>query len=302
MSYESSSKRIRIVYFSGTGGTARAAGCLKQALEARGCQVVMEPLERRMPDEAAESIVQDESPCDILILLYAVHAFNAPEPVYDWIKEQPQVRGLPAAVISVSGGGEVWPNTASRASCIKALEDKGYDVSYERMLIMPCNVFVETEDHLAIQLLRCLPLKAEHCAAEILGGIRCRKRPAISARIVSAIFKLEKKGARWFAKRLTVSEACISCGWCTNSCPRRNISMDNGKPVFGGQCVACLRCYYGCPKSAIQTGAFRFLVIKKGYSLDKLEERMNGIEPEPAEKLAIGIFASLRDYLLYEEV
>lgn len=302
MEYESSSKRIKIVYFSGTGGTARAAGCLKQALETRGCQVVTEPLERKKLDAAAERHIQDKSPCDILILLYAVHAFDAPEPVYDWIKGLPYANGLTAAVISISGGGEVWPNTASRAGCIKALEHKGYDVFYERMLVMPCNIFIATEDHLAMHLLRCLPLKAEHCASEILGGIRRRKRPAMSARIVSAIFKLEKPGARWFGKKLSVTEACISCGWCEKSCPRGNISMDNGRPVFGGQCIACLRCYYGCPKSAIQTKAFKFLAVKEGYDLDKLEDRMKGIELEPTEKLAKGIFASLRDYLQHEEV
>jgi len=170
------------------------------------------------------------------------------------------------------------------------------------MLNMPSNILIDTNDHLAMHLLKCLPVKAEHCVTEILSSTRRRRKAPISAGIVSRIGKLEKFGTKWFGRRLSATEACNACGWCERSCPRKNIHIDNGRPSFGGQCIACLRCFYGCPRSAIQTRAFRFFTVKKGYDLDKLEERMTGVELEPVEKLAIGAFAGLLKYLQHEEV
>lgn len=294
-------KKIELAYFSGTGGTSRAAACLKQSLEARGCEVKTVSLEKGKLSEGDSTVMYSES-YDIIIVVYPVHAFDAPEVIYKWIDKLPNADRLPAAVISVSGGGEVWPNTASRAGCIKALERKGYSVFYERMLNMPSNIFIDTHDHLAMHLLKCLPIKAEHCVQEILGGVRRRKRPPISAKVISAICKLEKPGARMFGRKLSVTGACNGCSWCEKNCPQKNIHMENGKPMFGGECIACLRCFYGCPKSAIQPRTFRFFVVKKGYDLDKLEERMAGVELEPVEKLAKGAFAGLLGYLQYKEL
>jgi ferredoxin/flavodoxin len=299
--YMDSEKLIEIVCFSGTGGTARTVDYMDKAIRTRGCEVHRTLLDKSKNSEV-ESAAQYDKPHDILIVIYPVHAFDAPEPIYEWIGNLPQANGLPAAVISVSGGGEVWPNTASRVGCIKALERKGYKVFYERMLIMPSNIFVDTNDHLAMHLLNCLPVKAEHCISEILSGTGRRKQSPISAGFVSGIGKLEKYGARRFGKKLSATEACNACGWCERSCPRKNIFMDNGRPNFGGQCIACLRCFYGCPKSAIKPSVFRIFTVKKGYDLQKLEERMAGVELEPVEKLATGVFACLLNYLLHEEV
>ncbi len=75
----------------------------------------------------------------MLLLLFSVHAFNAPDAVYKWIDGLDTVKHISAAVISVSGAGDVCPNTACRVSSIKRLTKKGYHVLYERMIVMPSN-------------------------------------------------------------------------------------------------------------------------------------------------------------------
>lgn len=50
------------------------------------------------------------------------------------------------------------------------------------------------------------------------------------------------------------SDACISCGLCSRECPMENITMKNGRPVWGDRCALCLRCYHRCPVSAIAYG------------------------------------------------
>ncbi len=294
-------RTIGIVYFSGTGGTERAALELKKAINNRGIEAAIYSLERENIDDLNHYIA-NISKMELIIILYPVHAFDAPEPIYQFICRLPEGNGIRTAVISVSGGGEVFPNKACRTDCIKALSSKGYAVSYERMLIMPSNIFVETMDHLAMHLLKALPVKAEHCIKELLEGTIRRTRPQLSSRVMTALFKLEKPVARLFGSKLTVTEACTSCEWCEKSCPRENIHMKAGKPNFGRECIACLRCIYGCPKSAIKPKVFGILTVKEGYDLSKLEERMKGIELEPAEKLAKGVFAGLLDYLQHEEV
>ena len=64
----------------------------------------------------------------------------------------------------------------------------------------------------------------------------------------------ENNKANWhrIAMDFSVTEDCVRCGKCINVCPSGNISMREGKVVFGDSCVACLGCYHRCPKKAIR--------------------------------------------------
>ena len=37
-------------------------------------------------------------------------------------------------------------------------------------------------------------------------------------------------------------------------CPRDNIRLEAGRPVFGGNCIGCLSCVQYCPKEALNVG------------------------------------------------
>ena len=50
------------------------------------------------------------------------------------------------------------------------------------------------------------------------------------------------------------TDACISCGMCAKVCPMQNITLENGRPVWHGNCNTCDACYHYCPKNAIQYG------------------------------------------------
>jgi len=108
---------------------------------------------------------------DLNILVYPVYAMDAPKPVYDWIES---VRGGDAgekiAVFSVSGGGEMWPNKGCRVNCIKALEKRGFQVVYDRMMCMPANVLMEMNDHAVMWLIRAIPKKVSAIVDELLAG------------------------------------------------------------------------------------------------------------------------------------
>ena len=50
------------------------------------------------------------------------------------------------------------------------------------------------------------------------------------------------------------TEECISCGICSKVCPLNNITMVEGKPVWGKNCIHCSACINRCPKLAIEYG------------------------------------------------
>lgn len=55
-------------------------------------------------------------------------------------------------------------------------------------------------------------------------------------------------------KKFRVFDDCISCGLCERSCPLHNITMNNGRPSWNGNCTNCMSCYHHCPKNAIHFG------------------------------------------------
>lgn len=286
--------KVKIAYFSGTGSTARVAGAFEQELVRRGISVVMSVIR--------EGVLPSDDGEDLLVLLFAVHACNAPGIVYRWLDSLSGDRPVPAAVISVSGGGEISPNTACRLSSIRRLEKKGYRVLYERMIVMPSNWIVKTDDGLAIRLLGVLPSKAWSIVDDLLSGVVRRTRPKLIDRIFSGVGEMEKTGAKYFGKKITINENCNGCGWCAKHCPAKNISLQDGRPVFGGKCLLCLKCIYGCPGRALEPGMFKFIVVKEGYDLQALEKRMEGVQLSPVEKLAKGyLWKGVREYLVEDK-
>lgn len=50
------------------------------------------------------------------------------------------------------------------------------------------------------------------------------------------------------------ADACIGCGKCVEGCALNNISMVDGRPVWGKACTQCMACICGCPSEAIEYG------------------------------------------------
>ncbi|MDF2567273.1 MAG: Ferredoxin [Oscillospiraceae bacterium] len=240
----------------------------------------------------------------MLIVLFPVYALNAPQPIYEYIKSLSKANKTPAVVISVSGGGEITPNTACRLHCIRHLEKKGYEVVYEQMLVMPSNIFMQTPNQLSVLLLEILPAKVEKIVDDLFLGVTRRTRPNLLDRFFSsaAEFYKSKHGSARLGKRIKLNEACTGCGLCARSCPRENIMIQDKVPVFGGECVLCLKCIYGCPAKALSLSGDKFIVIKQGYDLDTIEQLKSEEDSTPIEELAKGYMLNgVKKYLLDKE-
>lgn len=282
---------IKIAYYSGTGGTELAAKSFQSHLETAGCICTIEKITHRTG--------KDQSNCDLLLLLFPVHAFNAPDAVYKWIDALDMVNQTSAAVISVSGAGDVCPNTACRVGSIKRLTKKGYHVLYERMIVMPSNWVAPAPSPLPYLLMQALPIVIDQITSDLLSGL-CRKaKPLWIDRIFAAIGKLETAGGHYWGKRIQVMENCTGCGWCANHCPAGNITMTNGKPTFGDGCHFCLKCIYSCPSKALQPGTCKFVVIAEGYCLQDIAQQPPQNPQVPVKDLKVGFFWSgVKKYLM----
>lgn len=267
-------KQIEIVYFSGTGGTKRAANYLFQAFTDQGVAVRCHELHVRKPFDYEAS--------DMLVLLYPVYAMNAPKPIYDFIDNLPEGNGSLAAVISVSGGGEMILNTGCRLHTIRRLYRKGYRVPYERMLVMPANMITETPDDLSLLLLQALPEKAKLIASDILSGKVRRTKPYLFDRLLSSVTEAEKVGSKIFGKHMKVNSSCNGCGLCEQDCPMGNIKLKDKIPEFSNKCVICLRCVYNCPKNAITPFLSKAFKLPGGYQPEKLEKKLKEQEEKNA--------------------
>lgn len=77
----------------------------------------------------------------------------------------------------------------------------------------------------------------------------------------------------WFCRyamkpsRFNVSEACVSCGRCIAVCPCNNLSMVDGRPVWGNNCTLCSACYHVCPRHAIDYGSSARKKGQYGFNL-----------------------------------
>jgi ferredoxin len=221
-----------IIYFSGTGCTAKVASALEKEFINNNIIANKHELKGKF---------QAESNGDLLIILFPVYAANAPKSIYEWVEAVSFGNGKKTAVISVSGGGEMVFNTACRLATIKNLIKKDYDVFYEEMFIMPTNCFSANSDTLNAMLLNVLPKKASDVVGQLITGGIHRKKPYILDKFISKAMIIERRMSKFFGKKLSANNNCTGCGLCAQNCPRNNIKMENGKPVFNNECVICLK-------------------------------------------------------------
>ena len=65
------------------------------------------------------------------------------------------------------------------------------------------------------------------------------------------VYSIWKSRLKAISKNFKVNSSCNGCGICEKTCPARNISLENGKPIWAKKCEDCMACVQHCPKKAI---------------------------------------------------
>ena len=256
-------KNIRIDYYTGTGGSELIARLLADNLKKDNRNIEVDRIFR---DNISE-VKQLEN--DYYILIFPVHSFCAPLPIYEWI-EHLSGNHCKTAVISVSGGGNIITNSACRHKTVKLLKKNNFNVIYEDMVRMPNSWMKAPKLKKHTRILSKLPQKIDDIAQFVISEKRAKKIVYWIDYLVSALGELEKKGAPKFGNGMQVLDSCSGCGLCVQNCCSSNIQMDSdlhAKPKFGNRCDMCLGCVYNCPQKALQPTFGAFQVDKNGYDL-----------------------------------
>lgn len=234
-----------ILYFSGTGNSRYVAKRLGEALQdevvsMNGCL--------RSGERGA---FQSETP---YVIVTPTYAWRMPRVVRAFL-EQAALTGSRDTYFVLTCGGAVG-NAAADAAQLCA--EKGLRFCGLQPVVMPDNYLVM------------FPVPAPDEAARIVRAaapairqaadcIRARepfpaRRAGLGGRLLSALvnplFYLQPQRDRAF----TVSDACIGCGRCAALCPLGNIRLEQGRPVYGGNCTHCMACISACPVRAIEYG------------------------------------------------
>lgn len=245
-----------IVQFSPTGNAAHIANLLSDHLETD--QVYA--LEHTSPDTLPNS--------EHLIILYAIHAFNAPKTVKRFVKALPSNKYKKVSLIGV-GCNDIWVNDAASKEITKILEHKSYQIVVDEIIAMPLTFIMSfPEELIKDQLIKAHQL-IKALSEDIKNSIGRDKPIPFKSLMINRVGRIEPFAARFFGLELHAKKSCSKCGLCVKECPEGNIKMkDNGKIKFGFKCMMCMRCIYHCPTQSITPRISKFIPIKSGYSID----------------------------------
>lgn len=272
-------KKVLIFYFSGTGNTEIIACRIADDLRKNGAEPTlysMEGLAKGIPFPSPEDF-------DLIGLGFAVHAWDAPRIVYEFIADLPEVSGKDTFLFKTAG--DPMLNGGSTARLRRKLRRKGYDVFHEYSYVMPANSFSAYDERFSMMLIRTAMDLADRIAPEIVQGRKRLQRNGPLKRMFALIGPLEHFGAKRLSRYFTVSDHCNLCGLCVKRCPMNNIALRDGRVVYSNNCLLCMRCVYICPKHAIGLRRFKFAILKDGYDLTDMVRRLDRSEPMPDEEI-----------------
>ena len=97
--------------------------------------------------------------------------------------------------------------------------------------------------------------QAEQVASDIRAGKLLKSRHVwLFETVITLPFNPVWSKFCYKTKDFYTTDGCIGCGKCQKLCPLNNISLKEGKPVWGNACTHCMACICNCPTEAIEYG------------------------------------------------
>ena len=234
-----------ILYFSGTGNSKYVAQRIADAL---GDEIV------NLNDRIKASDTSPVETGERLIVVTPTYAWRIPRVVRDWLLKT-ELRGAKQVWFVMTCGGEIGnADRYNRELCA----EKAISCMGTAQIVMPENyiaMFSAPQADKARQIVA----KAEPSIDRAIAAIQSNQpfaptRNKLYDRFMSGpvnpiFYKFFVK-----ANAFTASSACIGCGQCVKRCPMNNVTLKDGKPVWGKNCTHCMACICYCPISAIEYG------------------------------------------------
>ena len=233
-----------ILYFTGTGNSRYLALALKDAL-GDDCVDARVDMKRGSAGDFSS-----ETP---YVIVFPTYAWRMPHVFEDYLRRSAFSGCKKAYFVMVCGADVGNAGAYLRALCA----EKGLEYCGLLPVVMPDNYAVMydvTPADQAAPLLRAGEEKVLAAAEKVRAGEPFDERhitavdKAKSSVMNRAFFKTVG------AKKFRATEKCVACGLCEKVCPLNNITLTNGRPVWGKNCTHCMACISRCPKRAIEYG------------------------------------------------
>lgn len=253
--------KVLVCYLSGTGNTKKIAELYVRSFEKHNCTVALCDVCKDTPDF---------SDFNLLAVGYPIHAFNAPKKVFTFVNGLPESKQN--CFIFKTSGEPLTLNDSSSNLIVKKLKSKGYSVLQEHHYVMPYNIIVRHNDNMVKQMLTEANIRVAKNVDSLLKGERKRIKQTSVSRLFAALFRIEWAGGRIIGKTFHSTRECSLCTVCEKNCPTKNVSVVNGKTVFGRKCILCMRCVMNCPQNCIKTGILSKWRVNGVYDFERIEK------------------------------
>ncbi len=234
-----------ILYFTGTGNSRYIAERIAEAL---GDELLS--MNDRIKAGAHSPVETDER----LVIVTPTYAWRIPRIVRDHLAETDFPCGAQAWFVMTCGSEIGNAAKYNRALC----QEKQLSYMGTAQIVMPEN-YIAMFNAPQAEEARQIVVRAEPDIDRAVSAIAANQafpqlRNNLYDRFMSGPVNPIFYSFFVKASAFTAGDACTGCGQCARFCPTNNIAIENGKPVWGGDCTHCMACICRCPAEAIEYG------------------------------------------------
>ncbi len=235
-----------IIYFTGTGNSRYLAKLLAGQLGDE-CVDSAEYLRKHEPGSFTS-----EKP---YVFVFPTYAYRMPK-VFETFLKTSKFSGNKQAYFIMTCGAD---NGGAGMYIDKLCGEKDLDYRGTLSVVMPDNyvvMYTVTPEEKEAEIIQAGTAAVMSVVDRIKEGVRFEEKSVsfvdkLKSGVVSDLFS----GMMMKTKKFYATDDCISCGLCERSCPLANITLKDGKPVWGDRCTHCVACISACPKKAIEYGS-----------------------------------------------
>ena len=234
-----------VLYFTGTGNSRYVAERIAGAL---GDELLS------MNDRIKAGDTLPVASGERLVIVTPTYAWRIPRIVWDWLAETDFPCGAQAWFVMTCGSEIGNAAQYSRALC----QEKQLTYMGTAQIIMPEN-YIAMFNAPQAEEARQIVARAEPDIDRVISAIRAGQEFALPRNNLYDRFMSGPVNPIFYsffvkANAFGVGDSCTGCGQCARLCPMNNITIQNGKPVWGGDCTHCMACICRCPAQAIEYG------------------------------------------------
>ena len=234
-----------ILYFSGTGNSRYIAERIAKSL---GDELLS------MNDRIKTGDTSPVAPDERLIVVTPTYAWRIPRIVRDYLAETDFPCGAQTWFVMTCGSEIGNAAGYNRALC----QEKQLTYMGTAQIIMPEN-YIAMFNAPQAEEARQIVGKAEPDIDRVISDIVANQafpqpRNNIYDRFMSGPVNPIFYSFFVKANAFTAGSTCTGCGQCAKICPTNNITIQDGEPVWGGDCTHCMACICRCPLEAIEYG------------------------------------------------